>query len=252
MVNSVAANEPEIRRERIQLERGKSNKQWRIKGGFFQKKFGSVEQAALEYYTEQGWTGEREEGFLLQNVIKAALIKKMPMTFKACPLKSVLSGWPEGLEHSTVSPGISEFLDEISASNVAQIERNYRILAKKRPFAYEWRGMKFEKPAGHGLLDYHPSIDQKLFVGLYEVLGANRLRDIAERMALNPESYGRGWPDLTLWRGNEVIFKEIKAPNDRIRASQRTLIKNILLPLGYQVSVVDVSPRKAAHEFEAA
>jgi hypothetical protein len=242
MNNSTAVRNLEIHREGIQLERGNSTKKWHVKGGFLRKKFGSVEQAALEYYTENGWTGDREEGFLLQNIIKAALVKRMPLTFKACPLKSVLSGWPDGLEDSTVSPRISEFLDNISLSNVARIKRNYRILAKKGPFTYERRGIKFEKPAGHGLLDYHPNINRELFVGLYKALGTNRLRDIAERMAKDPESYGKGWPDLTLWRGSELQFKEIKAPGDRLQNSQKKLIKNILLPLGYPVSVVDVAP----------
>jgi len=242
MNDSTVVKKLEINRETIQLKQGNSNKKWLVKGGFLRKKFGSVEQAALEYYTKNGWTGDREEGFLLQNVIKAALIKKMPLTFKACPLKSVLSGWTDGLEHSTVSPRISEFLDNISLSNVAQIKRNYRILAKKGPFTYEWSGMRMKKPAGHGLLDYHPKINRELFVELYKALGTNRLRDIAERMAKDPESYGKGWPDLTLWRGSELQFKEIKAPGDKLQASQKNTIKNILLPLGYHVSVVDVSP----------
>ncbi len=64
--------------------------------------------------------------------------------------------------------------------------------------------------------------------------------EIAKAFGADPYEYRKGWPDLTLWKNGEVIFREIKAPGDRLHKSQKTLIADILLPLNFDVSIVDV------------
>jgi VRR-NUC domain len=83
-------------------------------------------------------------------------------------------------------------------------------------------------------------------IDFYISIGRERLSKIAELFAEDPYEYRKGWPDLTLWdpESGQIIFREIKAPGDKIRPSQKKMIEKILLPLGYNVGVVDV--RRAA------
>ncbi len=89
-------------------------------------------------------------------------------------------------------------------------------------------------------LDFFPHLREWHFLELFEHLGRERLHDIAEVFSRDPYEYRKGWPDLTLWRDGEVVFKEVKAPGDQLHASQRKTIRDVLVPLGYSVTIVDV------------
>ena len=72
--------------------------------------------------------------------------------------------------------------------------------------------------------------------------GTEEVSRIAALFARDPYKYRKGWPALTLWKGADVAFREIKAPGDRLRGSQVTVIRDVLKPLGLDVSVVDAVP----------
>ncbi|MHA1528005.1 MAG: VRR-NUC domain-containing protein [Alphaproteobacteria bacterium] len=92
------------------------------------------------------------------------------------------------------------------------------------------------------MLDFFSDIREHHFTGLFQVLGPDVLSKITEIFATDPYEYRKGWPDLTLWKGEKVVFKEVKAPGDRLHKSQRKTISEVLIPLGFEVTIVDVVP----------
>ena len=91
-------------------------------------------------------------------------------------------------------------------------------------------------------LVYFPTLTLSKMLGLYAALGNERLHAIARLFAKDPYTQRSGWPDLTLWRGQDVVFKEVKAPGDELQGTQERIITTILRPLGYDVELVEIIP----------
>jgi hypothetical protein len=87
---------------------------------------------------------------------------------------------------------------------------------------------------------FFPTLTLKKMLGLYTALGNERLYAIAKLFSEDPYTQRSGWPDLTLWRSQQVVFKEVKAPGDQLQGSQKRIIKTILQPLGYDVELIEV------------
>jgi hypothetical protein len=63
---------------------------------------------------------------------------------------------------------------------------------------------------------------------------------------------GLGWPDLTLFKGQQMKFVEIKQAKDRFTHRQAYWVRNIAKPLNLDLVVLHVvngdRPRKAGNE----
>lgn len=79
-----------------------------------------------------------------------------------------------------------------------------------------------------------------MFLGLFRTAGVELLHRIATKFSQDPYECRRGWPDLTLWRGSELRFIEVKAPGDRIQPSQRKVIEEFAGPLKLDFTLVEV------------
>ena len=84
-----------------------------------------------------------------------------------------------------------------------------------------------------------------MFLELYDALGPAKIRTIAEIYAKDPFKFRAGWPDITMWRKGEVRFIEVKAPGDKVHASQRNIIEAILKPLSLNVAIAKVRECKS-------
>jgi len=184
----------------------------------------SLERAALERYEADGWRGDHGEGGLFLTLIKAASIRRLP--------KSYASAFVEGLYYHPAAEGLptpSEMLANVKSVTAEDIRRTYAVIAVR-----------------NGGPEYYPSVTLTKVLGLFSVLGAERLEAIATIFAQAPYDLRAGWPDLTLWRGDQLIFREVKGPGDRLHASQKRLVQTILKPLGYDVGITDVIVSEAA------
>ena len=179
----------------------------------------------LGHFTAKGWSGYAGEGGLILNLIKAMSFKKIPIRHR------------------------STFIEALYAQNVAFDEDRYdmRDLLKNVRSATERQvSLNFDIMTGRKTqLDYFPGLKRSHFLGLMNALGNNIIFQIAEIFASNPYEYRKGWPDLTIWKGADVAFKEVKAPDDTLRRSQRTIAKDILVPLKLDISIVDIYTKEA-------
>lgn len=207
-----------IEHEVVHLDGG--GKDWRFHRSDAYK---PVELAALDHYHADGWHGCAAEGGLILTLIKAASFKALPVrhadTFiEALYAKNV--AFPEDrFEHCDLLATIEQAAPE-------QIERNWSIIAASAG----------DTPC------YYPRVQRDHVTGLFNCLGVERLRSIAEVFATAAYDLRAGWPDLTLWRDEEVRFVEVKAPGDSMHASQARLISTVLVPLGLRVGLAEVRP----------
>jgi hypothetical protein len=156
-------------------------------------------------------------------LLKAASFERLPARHADhfveglyTPSTSPLIEWFDPNDLVRAVPGVTE----------ARLRRNWDVISATTR----------DSPA------YYPRVRWEHVLGLFEVLGAERLGRIAEVFATAPYDFRAGWPDLTLWRGGDLRFVEVKSPTDQMHASQARLITTLLLPLGFDVALAEVRP----------
>jgi hypothetical protein len=235
-------------RESIRLYRGE-RKRWSHAS---EGPWSTVEQAALSYYEQDGWTGYAKEGGLVLSLIKACSFGPLPAKYHSVFIEAIyannigfidvekydrrremnpelhasaefVTAWNKKCELDRVDP--YELATNILSSTEERIRGNHAIMTA---------------PGSRTLANF-PGLTLEKMLGLYAALGSIRLSQIATAFAGSPYVLRSGWPDLTLWRGTEVVFKEIKGPRDTVRENQIHTVEEVLLPLGFKVDLVKVT-----------
>jgi hypothetical protein len=119
---------------------------------------------------------------------------------------------------------IGDLLASVRRADIGQLRRNWALISKRSG----------ETPA------FYPGVWWDGVEGLFKALGNERLAAIADRFSSAPYDLRAGWPDLTLWRADEVRFVEVKGPSDSIHASQARLVRDLLNPLAHHVTLAEI------------
>lgn len=248
------ARTAEIPAEDMTLRKG-GPKRW--KSGAFDA-WTSVEHAALQHYQAAGWDGYAGEGRLMLELIKAASFPNPNHHEQHMAVESLYyfstkqkndliaeHGRENGLIYWELNRSrlgkVGSLLMNIRNSNARRLRRTIEVMiggslppwplsTKRSPLHFP---LSAPTPRYRWLKAWH-------LLEAYNVLGPSRLAEIAEVFARNPYTYRAGWPDITMWRKSTIEFKEVKAPNDKLRESQEKTIGDILVPLGFSVAVVNV------------
>ena len=186
--------------------------------------FTPVEIAALAHYERDGWSGCAAEGGLILTLIKAASFPKLEPRHADTFVEALYhqnAEWPEQFD-------LGELVANVAASDLSRITRNWALISAT---------------AGHSPA-FYPRVGWAHIEQLYATLGAARLAEIAKVFATASYDLRAGWPDLTLWRGDEIRFVEVKSPTDQMHASQAKLISTLLVPLGFNTALAEVKARK--------
>jgi tetratricopeptide (TPR) repeat protein len=203
-----------IGHDQILLEQGQA-KMWRHQPS---DAFTPVELAALAHYQRDGWSGCASEGELMLTLIKAASFPTLDPQHADVFVESLYyHDVPGRLDHETL-------IANVEATDMDRIARNWRIISATAG----------QSPA------YYPRVAWEHVGGLFSALGASRLAQVARIFATAPYDLRAGWPDLTLWRGKELRFVEVKSPSDGMHASQARLISAVLVPLGFDTVLAEV------------
>ena len=193
-------------------------------------KWEKVESAALGWFMEKGWSGYAGEGGLILNLIKAMSFEKIPLRQRSTFIEAL---YAQNVAFEEDRYNTRALLNNVVSASSRQVARNYDRMVDRKFFSI-----------GPGSVTFFPGLKRRHLLGLLKALGNDAVFRIAEIFATDPYKYRKGWPDLTIWQSNNVAFKEIKAPGDTLQQSQRVIIEEILLPLNFDVSIVDVSATK--------
>jgi hypothetical protein len=103
----------------------------------------------------------------------------------------------------------------------SRIKKNFRFMLNRGPHTVVHNSQfgTFTSIDDGTILSFFPDLTEKALLGLFRVLGRERLYAIASIFAQDPYRFRAGWPDLTLWQGEEIRFAEVKAIGDRLRSS---------------------------------
>lgn len=196
-------------------------KQWRFQNA---APFTTIEAAALEHYQADGWRGAAAEGGLILTLIKAA---SFPILAERNADTFIEALYAQNVAFEEDRFATATLVQNIRNSTLTQLETNWRLISRTAG----------ETPA------FYPAVRWWQVAALYDVLGPDRLAEIAEVFATAAYDFRAGWPDLTLWRGGNVRFVEVKSPSDQMHASQARLITGLLNPLGFSVTLAEVLKR---------
>lgn len=181
-----------------------------------------VEDLALEYYRGLGYEGFAFEG----KAYGAWLIAQQDFyraLFKRIPGFDLVDG-----RHVKEAPGPERAADYL---------RSLRLARENIASAYQKKKARFDKLWAPVTLE---SLNRFTDLLGWEVI--ERMHDLNFRLGA---TVAFGWPDLTLRKGDELRFVEVKA-DDRLRGGQAEWVRDVARPLGLNVSVTRVVPEPAS------
>ena len=155
---------------------------------------------ALNHFSTQGFVGAYCEGGPVLLLIRAAALDVLAQLN--------IFGRGDACTRFTEAQFIiykesSEFiLNAIRNTDIAQVVRNFKEI------------YMFPQIPG-----YYPGLTADIMSSLFAAIGAERLAQITAAIMENPYSYRAGWPDLTMVKGSDMFWVEIKT-TDRLHMSQ--------------------------------
>lgn len=184
---------------------------------------------ALTLAHKDGWTGAACEGGTMLTLLKAA---SFPALVRFAMAKShnanaaLAFAANNYLEAQLVGEDVELAADAISNTTSGAIREAFEII---------YNGY---------IVNQYFGLTADLLVQLFEALGSATLCRLILALGKAPYKYRKGWPDLTLVRGAEVRFVEVKT-TDRLHGSQLTTIPYVAGIMGSErFSILQLRARK--------
>ncbi len=192
----------------------------------------SVEKATMDYFKSDGWRGFSGEGGLILNLIKVMSFKDPPATYRTAFIEAL---YAQNVSYDEDRYTLDFLLGNVLVADKDWITKNFDLMATNNPIT---EGYGYTSTTS--MLDLFPGLEKWMFTELLEVAGNRLIHRIAEKFGVSPYEYRRGWPDITMWKENDLKFVEVKAPGDQLKDSQQKLISDLALPLGLNFFVASV------------
>jgi hypothetical protein len=192
------------------------NREWMFKASTFNK----PEPAAFAYFKDQGFTGTYCEGAAPLMIMKCACLDYLE-------------------EINTLSGRSDACTRYFEAQCAIHSHLAHRIVAKIETSTEAMVRVNFREVASQPHYDVlYPTMEENALAAIWRAMSPLRLAQLA-RFILQEPGFRAGWPDLTLARGDELRFVEVKT-TDRLHSSQKSVISEVLKPWGASVSVLQM------------
>jgi len=219
--------------ELILTRNNQNKKQWKDNNGDWR----SVEQAAFSIYKADGYIGCCEEGALLKFLLKCASVRVCDWLLEHDTERHIEAIY--ALQNEEVN--IVDKRDRVWACN----SQYYGDLLANVKNSNKDQISEVAKVCDYIADGYMKVTDKSLIEVMFSIIGNENLLKIAKVFKSEPYTYRAGWSDLTLMKDGVLEFIEIKAPNDRLRKSQRIIyekmFKELSLPFKYSVLLIKES-----------
>jgi hypothetical protein len=184
----------------------------------------AIEEFVFYWYLDQGWDGDFCEGatfilidFIIKNAFESEGLSYYPIYRKRND---------KYIDCKPIRPKdlalIKYTLNTLSSNEIKNYSENSFVpLPKLGKYSLEMAiaGWKHIRKSHRGVM---AKICERAMLGYFE---------------------GRGWPDITLFRGNDLKLVEIKKGNDKFTHRQAYWIRNYALPLNLDFQVMHVPNR---------
>lgn len=167
---------------------------------------------ALNYFLDQGFVGAYCEGGPILLLIRAAALDVLAQ-FNFLGRSDACTRFTEA-QLVAYKESSELILNAIRNTDNAQVVRNFNEI-----YMYP------------RILGYYTGLTADIMSSLFAAIGAERLAQITAAIMEAPYTYRAGWPDLTMVKGSDMLWVEIKT-TDRLHISQIMTIFRIkpLLP----------------------
>ncbi|MDO9048186.1 MAG: VRR-NUC domain-containing protein [Methylobacter sp.] len=179
---------------------------------------GRPEKALLAYYKSLGYIGISSEGIGILTVLKAFMLDKLAQYNFFNNRKDACTRYLEA-QLTILKEKKGEIISSISSVSRTRYLSNFQEIISQPFIAGEY-----------------PELSLEFASAMYDAININIYIALANTFAEDPYKYRSGWPDLTLIKGNEVQFIEVKT-TDKLHGSQLVTIpvmRNIL-PFTFRV-----------------
>lgn len=192
------------------------------------KEITKPEFAAYKYFKARGYAGAYCEGGAILTAMKALCLDVLAEHNTFNSRMDACNRFFEA-QCTILNDKKHLLLTTISSTSKARFIDNFKEIYSKK---YHVRG-------------YYPGLTADFMSKLYDCIGTESFYNIAERFMNDPYLYRKGWPDLTLVRGNELSFVEVKT-TDLLHESQIVTIQAMRGVISADFSVVRVMQKRTS------
>lgn len=212
----------------VELKLQRESRDWVVNGSSYRR----PEEAVRAYYRLQGYDGTTCEGLGAFSLMRCGCLEILKKNFKRVGQFRVGKAMARQAACTVVfarlcdeyDDDFSELLGCIASATDERMLNNIREMMSES-------GSNVEK------------YSERELWALWRALGSSGLSAIANAFFQTRCFYDSGWPDLTLAKGSEVKFIEVKT-SDALSNWQRDTLRELLLPLNVDFSVVKVTRKK--------
>ncbi|MBU2617539.1 MAG: VRR-NUC domain-containing protein [Euryarchaeota archaeon] len=189
------------------------------------------EIAAYKYFSERGYVGDFQEGDIILMVIQALCLDELT---ELNPEKSREDACrflkAQFYDFELKKKDLEPLFEAIQKTSKERFTENFKEILGE-PIQSPILGNEWNQEVDKRYKSYPDAA--KAF---YDAVGIGPLERVARKFASNPCQFGNGWPDLTLVKGNEVRFIEVKTGDNLHRSQLVTIpIMQPLLPATFSV-----------------
>ena len=182
---------------------------------------GRPEPALLKYYEDQGYVGSFIEGYTFLTVLKALTLDKLAELNTFNDRRDACTRYFEA--QLTIHKDRS---DEI-INSIYKINKKKYLSNLNEIFSQSFIQREYS------------NLSLKCCEALFDAIELETFARVMEKFSEDPYTYRNGWPDLTIVKGREVRFIEVKT-TDRLHKSQLVTIPIFRKILPYCFSVCRV------------
>jgi len=192
------------------------NNKWYLHDG---KIVNSPEQYAFNIMQKEGYEGSFCEGGAILTLLKAASLNYLAKVNIFNERNDACTRYLEA-QFTIYNDKIDKIISEIMEATEFSICNNFEEI-------YSYSSIR----------SIYPGLNSKVIIGIWKAIGRSRLLEIVNLFSKNPYTYRSGWPDLTLYKGEEILFLEVKT-TDKLHKSQITIINEIINPIKLNCKVL--------------
>lgn len=182
---------------------------------------GRPEPALLKHFENMGYVGSHIEGYTFQTVLKALMLDKLAELNTFSSRDDACTRYLEA-QLTIHKEKVMELISSIRETSRAKFLKNVKEILKQPFIQREYSGLT-----------------EKCCIAIFDAVDTEVFIQAANKFAEDPYTYRAGWPDLTLVKGKEVQFIEVKT-TDKLHSSQLTTIPAFMQVFPYKFSVYKV------------
>ena len=166
---------------------------------------GRPESALLNYFEAKGFMGSRLEGIAIFTILKALMLNKLAEYNVLNSRSDACSRYLEA-QLTILQDKALKIVSSIYSTNKSDFIKNMQEIISN-PF----------------IKNEYPELSVNFAEAIFDAIKTETFVQVSKKITEDPYTYRNGWPDITLVKGKEVLFIEVKT-TDKLHKNQISTI----------------------------